>query len=174
MSWEPEKMSEIILRFTVEVNQWAKAYLGSCKGVWPLLRTGQHMWPWKSSGKHKLLRSVSYTTVGEALTPFPHLSQGARPLLTGFMDLVGVARGLISYLGLGFNFLSSFAFSICLSALLSCVKTFSICQWRGNISFVPSFHLQPPPRVHYSTALWPKVSTNKAHLQQDISIVSNA
>lgn len=118
-----KNMSEIILHFTVKVNQWAKAYLGSCKGVWPLLRPGQHMWPRKSSGKHKLLRSVSYTAVGEALTPFPSSVPGSScPLLMDFMDLVGVARGLISYLGLGFNFLNRSAFSICLNALLSCVE----------------------------------------------------
>lgn len=76
------------------------AFLGHSDGVWPLLRTGQHVWLWNSSGEHKLPGSISYSPLPQwhsssvALVPFPSaLPESPAPLLRCFIELCGSSKG---------------------------------------------------------------------------------
>lgn len=166
-----------------------EAFWGSCEGVQPLLRTGQHLWLWKTGGEHKLLGSISYaplwhgdTALSEALAPFPSALVGSPcPLLRRFIELCGSSKGpdlkLQARLWLPQELSvlhSSQSYSVLpgdtnLKASASGEVTFALI-------LVSTFSRWNPCRIHYTMVMapWPKISTNQAHFQQGFYIVSNA
>ena len=83
--------------------------------------------------------------------PSHQLSRGALvPSSGALQSCVGVARGLISYFGLGFDLralCSPFVSKLFHAAWRH--KPQGIYQWRGDICSGPGFHVQPPCRIHY-------------------------